>query len=164
MFASQEKKMRHPSFARNITLKGRMTTEILIENEESLPQAVKEFISAMGSDRVFLFHGGMGAGKTTFISAVCRGLGVADDLAASPSFSIVNEYRLGDGSPVYHFDFYRVESDAEAADTGAEDYFYSGAPCFVEWPEKAEGILPAEAVDVWVEEQPDGSRKLTIER
>lgn len=141
-----------------------MPVKIRVEGESDLSRAAAEFINAMGSDRVFLFHGSMGAGKTTFISAVCRAMGVDGNLAASPSFSIVNEYRLADGSPVYHFDFYRVENDAEAADTGAEDYFYSGAPCFVEWPEMAKGIMPADAVDVDIEEKPDGTRLITIQR
>ena len=105
----------------------------------------------------------MGAGKTTFIKALCEELGV-EDAVNSPTFAIVNEYystRL-DG-PIFHFDFYRIKRIEEAFDIGTDDYFYSGAPCFIEWPELIEDILPEEAVRVSIEEQPDGTRTIEFE-
>src|SRR5690606_6984159 len=107
---------------------------------ETLPQAAEKLLEAVGNQRVLLFYGDMGAGKTTFISAICRQLGVTD-VASSPTFAIVNEYRSAAG-PVYHFDFYRIRSEQEAFDLGYEDYFYSGAYCCVEWPEKIPNLLP----------------------
>ena len=101
----------------------------------------------------------MGAGKTTFISAVCRVLGVEDEVA-SPTFTIVNEYLTGDGRPVYHFDFYRIEKISEALDIGYEEYMDSGELCFMEWPEKIEQILPDDALKVCISENADGSRAL----
>lgn len=128
---------------------------------DELPQAARAFIDAMGSARVFAFEGGMGAGKTTFIAEVCRQLG-ADDDSGSPTFSIVNEYVAADGNPVYHFDFYRLESPQEALDIGAEDYFYSGNLCLIEWPDRIGDLLPEEAVTVKIEETEDGRRKVAM--
>ena len=100
----------------------------------------------------------MGAGKTTFIKAVCEALGVTD-VVNSPTFSIVNEYRSDTtGELIYHFDFYRIKKLDEVYDMGYEDYFYSGAVCFIEWPELIEEVLPGDAVKVTIEEQTDGSR------
>lgn len=130
---------------------------------EELPQAAKAFIDAMGEDRIFAFEGGMGVGKTTFISEVCRQLGAPDDLG-SPTFSIVNEYEARDGNPIYHFDFYRLETPQEALDMGAEDYFYSGNLCLMEWPDRIGGLLPEDTVTVRIEETPDGARHLTMGR
>lgn len=135
--------------------------EIRITDISDLPRAAEAFIDAMEGRRLFAFYGGMGAGKTTFITEVCRRLG-ADDDSGSPTFSIVNEYQCADGSPIYHFDFYRLDSPEEALDMGAEDYFYSGNLCLMEWPERVEAILPEETVKVLIEEMPDGSRKLTL--
>ncbi len=126
-----------------------------------LPEAAAAFIKAMGDRRIFAFDGAMGAGKTTFIAEVCRQLGVADD-SGSPTFSIVNEYRAADGSPIYHFDFYRLESPQEALDMGAEDYFYSGCLCFMEWVERIGSLIPDDTVVVKIEELPDGLRKLSL--
>lgn len=109
---------------------------------------------------VFAFHGDMGAGKTTFIAEICRILGVEDDVA-SPSFSLINEY-LTDAGPVFHFDFYRLKSAAEAADIGTEDYLYSGALCLLEWPQRVEEILPDDTAEVNIEILPDGSRRITF--
>ena len=103
----------------------------------------------------------MGAGKTTFIKALCRELGVADTVN-SPTFAIVNEYEDGQGEPIYHFDFYRIKRLSEAYDMGCDEYFYSGHPCFVEWPELIEDILPQEAVRVDISELPDGSRQVIM--
>lgn len=133
--------------------------KITVNSLESLPEAAAEFIGAMGQDRLFAFHGEMGAGKTTFIAEVCRQLGVNDD-SGSPTFSIVNEYVDSKGEPVYHFDFYRLESPQEALDMGAEDYFYSGHLCLMEWPDRLGDLLPEETVDVTITVNPDGSRTI----
>ena len=103
----------------------------------------------------------MGAGKTTFTRAVCRQLGVTEDEVTSPTFAIVNEYQSASG-PVYHFDFYRVKNLSEAVDMGCEEYFYSGRPCFVEWPELIEPLLPEDTVRVTIEERADGSRMVSF--
>ena len=131
--------------------------EIKIDNLEHIHEAAREFISAMGEGTVFAFYGHMGAGKTTFIKAVCECLGV-EDVINSPTFAIVNEYRAESGELIYHFDFYRIKKLEEVYDMGYEDYFYSGALCFIEWPELVEELLPEDAVKVYIEEQADGSR------
>ena len=137
---------------------------IAIKSLESLPQAAAEFVEAMGDYTVFAFNGEMGAGKTTFINALCRALGVEDDITNSPSFSIINEYRSDiAGELIYHFDFYRIKKLEEVYDMGYEDYFYSGALCFIEWPELVEELLPGNTIKVTIEELEDGSRKLTME-
>lgn len=136
--------------------------EILIKNLEELPRAAKEFIAAMGDDTVFAFEGKMGAGKTTFIAEVCRQLGVSDDIS-SPTFAIINEYRSDETAElIYHFDCYRIEDAAEAEDMGVEDYFYSGALCLIEWPDRIADFLPADAVEVKIEELEDGSRRVSF--
>lgn len=135
--------------------------EIQCINEAGLPEAARRFVEATGARGVFAFRGPMGAGKTTFIAEVCRRLGCREE-AASPTFSIVNEYLDADGLPVYHFDFYRLESPQEALDIGVEDYFYSGRPCFIEWPERIGSLLPPDAVEVTIEEMPGGSRRITL--
>lgn len=116
----------------------------------------------MGEKKVFLFYGSMGAGKTTFIRAICEELGVKESIN-SPTFAIINEYKSGVGEPIFHFDFYRINKEEEAFDFGYEDYFYSGNLCFVEWPEKIENLLPEDAVKVTIQELPDGSREVTLE-
>lgn len=126
---------------------------------DNLPSASKTFIDAIGGHRVFAFVGDMGAGKTTFISEVCRLLG-ADDDSGSPTFSIVNEYLDKSGKPIYHFDFYRLEYPEEALDIGVEDYFYSGHLCLIEWPDRIGSLLPEEAVTVNISENPDGTRSI----
>ena len=131
---------------------------IKIKDISELESAAQEFVDAIGDRRVFAFRGDMGAGKTTFISAVCRALGVDGEMAASPSFSIINEYVDSRGEPLYHFDFYRIDDVEEGAATGAEEYFDSGALCFVEWPERIEPLLPEETVDVSIRVNADGSR------
>lgn len=134
--------------------------KISIENLEQIHEAAKEFIAAMGDNTVFAFYGKMGAGKTTFIKAVCEELGVAD-VINSPTFAIVNEYRSDTtGELIYHFDFYRIKKLEEVYDMGYEDYFFSGAVCFIEWPELVEELLPADAVRVRVEELEDGARRI----
>ena len=131
--------------------------EIRINSIEEIDQAAKEFIRGMDDHTVFAFYGKMGAGKTTFTKAVCEALGV-EDIITSPTFAIINEYRSNSGELIYHFDFYRIKKIEEVYDMGYEDYFYSGALCFIEWPELIEELLPEETVKVSIEEQSDGSR------
>lgn len=136
-------------------------TEIRIESLDSIDKAAEQFVQLMEDSTVFAFYGPMGAGKTTFIKAICEKLGV-DDVINSPTFAIVNEYRSGSGELIYHFDFYRINKIEEVYDFGYEDYFYSGSICFIEWPEKVESLLPHDVVKVEIAEQPDGSRKVSI--
>ena len=131
--------------------------EIRIATLKDLESAAQLFVGAMAGRTVFAFYGKMGAGKTTFIRAVCEGLGVKD-VINSPTFAIVNEYLSGGGEPIYHFDFYRIKRLQEVLDMGYEDYVYSGALCLMEWPELIENLLPDDAVRVVIEEQADGSR------
>jgi len=154
---------------------------IRIENTEGLAAAAQQFVEAMDGRKVFAFYGKMGAGKTTFIKAVCEALGV-EDVVTSPTFAIVNEYkaqtpsnspsmgRTKESLPIegevwrgslYHFDFYRIKNLREACDIGCEEYFYSGSPCFIEWPELIEELLPEDTVKVTIEVQEDGSRIIT---
>ena len=135
--------------------------EIKINSLEQIHEAAQEFVAAMGDHTVFAFYGKMGAGKTTFIKAVCECLGV-EDVINSPTFAIVNEYRSGSGELIYHFDFYRIKKLEEVYDMGYEDYFYSGALCFIEWPELIEELLPADAVKVSIVEAEDGSRTVSF--
>ena len=135
--------------------------EIRINNINEIAQAAKAFISAIGNNTVFAFYGKMGAGKTTFIKAVCEELGVTD-VINSPTFAIVNEYEYGDGKTIYHFDFYRIKKEQEVLDIGYEDYIYSGNLCFMEWPELIENLLPDGTVKVTIAEEADGSRAITF--
>ena len=135
--------------------------EIIIDSIENIDTAAKQFVEAMDGRTVFAMCGSMGAGKTTFTRAVCRQLGVTEDEVTSPTFAIVNEYQSPSG-PVYHFDFYRVKNLSEAVDMGCEEYFYSGRPCFVEWPELIEPLLPEDTVRVTIEERADGSRMVSF--
>jgi tRNA threonylcarbamoyladenosine biosynthesis protein TsaE len=134
--------------------------EIIIKDIEHIREAAREFIANIGEARVFAFYGKMGAGKTTFVKAICEELGV-EDVITSPTFAIVNEYGLP-SSTIFHFDFYRIKRLEEVYDMGYEDYFYSGALCFIEWPELIEDILPDDAVRVTITEQEDGSRVVSI--
>ena len=136
--------------------------EIKIQSLESIHEAAREFIAAMGDNTVFALYGKMGAGKTTFVKALCEELGVSD-VISSPTFAIVNEYRSDEtGELIYHFDFYRIKKLSEVYDKGYEDYFYSGALCFIEWPELVEELLPGDAVKVTIEELEDGSRVIRL--
>ncbi len=140
-----------------------MTTEIQIKTPENLPEAAREFASLMGDETVYAFRGEMGAGKTTFISALAKELGVEDDTANSPSFAIINEYRSDTTAElIYHFDLYRLDSVEEALEIGIEDYFDSGALCLLEWPERIEPLLPDDTVEVEVRVNPDESRTLIV--
>ena len=136
--------------------------EIRLKSAAELNEPAREFIRAMGDNTVFAFYGKMGAGKTTFIKALCRELGVEDEVN-SPTFAIVNEYRSATTAElIYHFDFYRIKKIEEVYDMGYEDYFYSGALCLIEWPELAESVLPSDTVRVDIVEQDDGSRLLSF--
>lgn len=136
---------------------------ISIPNIESLPQAAHDFIAAMDDRTVFAFRGEMGAGKTTFIKAVCLALGVEDEVN-SPTFAIVNEYRSETTAElIYHFDCYRIKTLEEAMDFGFEDYMESSALCFIEWPENVEDLLPGDVVNVFITVNEDGSRTLKFE-
>ena len=134
------------------------TIEFNIVTLEQLDDAARKFMAEMGDYTVFAFYGEMGAGKTTFINALCRQLGVETDITTSPSFAIINEYRSDTTAElIYHFDCYRLENEAEAQDIGAEDYFDCGALCLIEWPERIEGLLPDDTVrvDITVDENDD---------
>ena len=133
---------------------------IEIKNLTALHQAASEFIAAMNGRTVFAFEGAMGSGKTTFIKAICEQLGVEDTIN-SPTFSIVNEYHTGDFL-IYHFDFYRINKISEALAIGIEDYLYSGALCFIEWPDIIREILPDDVTFITICEQRDGSRLVTM--
>ena len=133
-----------------------------IQSLAELPQVAGEFLQALGNRRVVAFQGKMGAGKTTFIKALCEQLGVCD-MVNSPTFSIVNEYTDAEGQTLaYHFDLYRLKSVAEALDMGAEDYFYSGHYCFIEWPDVADALLPDNCAEASIEEADNGARILTL--
>lgn len=123
--------------------------EIRISNLDNIKEAASAFIQQIGDHKVFAFYGSMGAGKTTFVKAICETLGV-DDVITSPTFAIINEYHAHD-NVIYHFDFYRIKNLREAVDIGCEDYFYSGFPCFIEWPELIEELLPEDTVRVNIE-------------
>ena len=125
--------------------------EITIKSLDTIQEAAKEFINRMGEGKVFAFYGKMGAGKTTFIKALCETLGVKD-VITSPTFSLINEYTDGKGNSIYHFDFYRIKKLEEVYDMGYEDYFYSGNLCLLEWPELIEEILPENVIKVTIEE------------
>ena len=142
--------------------------EIIITDIEHIGDAARQFVDIIGDHRVFAFYGSMGAGKTTFIKAICEQLGV-EDVITSPTFAIVNEYTLNtqhstlNTQQIFHFDFYRIKRLEEVYDMGYEDYFYSGSICFIEWPELIEELLPDDAVRVTITEQPDGSRTVSME-
>ena len=134
---------------------------IKIKDIDHIREAARELIEHIGDRRVFAFYGKMGAGKTTFVKAICEELGV-DDVITSPTFAIINEYSIDKVQSIYHFDFYRIKKLEEVYDMGYEDYFYSGALCFIEWPELIEDILPDDAVRVSIAEQEDGSRVVSF--
>jgi tRNA threonylcarbamoyladenosine biosynthesis protein TsaE len=130
-------------------------------DREALKDVGAEIARHMKQVPVWLFYGEMGAGKTTLIKEVCRALGVVDAMS-SPSFSIVNEYAAGGVEKVFHFDFYRIRSEAEAFDIGAEEYFYSGYPCLVEWPEKIPGLIPMQFASVTLSIDDETQRTIAI--
>ena len=136
-----------------------MQNEIIIKNLEDLDRAAGEFLEKTADYRIIAFFAPMGAGKTTFTTAICRRLGVGDAVC-SPTFTIVNEYRSSSGEPVYHFDFYRINSPSEAMDIGFYDYVDSGNLCLIEWPENIESLLPEETLAVGISVRDDGARVL----
>lgn len=140
-----------------------MRHEITIHNLNDLDRAAGEFLSEIGDNKLIALYAPMGAGKTTFTTALCRRLGVKEDAVSSPTFAIVNEYRTGDGDPMYHFDFYRVNKIGEAFDIGFYDYVDSGCLCVMEWPENIEEILPEETLKVSITVNPDESRTIRWE-
>ena len=134
-----------------------------INSIETIHDTARQFLGEIGTSKVLAFYGKMGAGKTTFIKAICEELGVAD-VITSPTFAIVNEYTDGKGEPVYHFDFYRIKKHDEVYDMGFEDYVDSGSLCLMEWPELIEEILPSDTIKVTISEQPDGTRLVEMEQ
>ena len=139
---------------------------IVIQDIDHIREAAREFIENIGDHTVFAFYGKMGAGKTTFIKAICEELGV-EDVVTSPTFAIVNEYTphsslLTPHSSIYHFDFYRIKKLEEVYDMGYEDYFYSDGLCFIEWPEMMEELLPEGSVKVQIKENADGTRTVSF--
>ncbi|RKE00207.1 tRNA (adenosine(37)-N6)-threonylcarbamoyltransferase complex ATPase subunit type 1 TsaE [Marinifilum flexuosum] len=136
-------------------------TELKINSLEDINSVAAEFIKLVGDKRIFAMHGAMGVGKTTFVKAICEEMGVQDTIN-SPTFAIVNEYHTAKENIIYHFDFYRIDDVQEAYDFGYEDYFYSDAMCFIEWPEKIDSILPNDTVEVHFNEEADGSRSIRI--
>ena len=136
--------------------------ELKIKSLEEIGAEAEDLIRfAMQEDTVFAFNGQMGAGKTTFIKALCEALGVSEPVT-SPTFAIVNEYRSDEtGELIYHFDFYRIKKLEEAYDMGCEDYFYSGAVCLIEWPELVEDLLPGNTVWVDIKVNDDETRTIS---
>lgn len=140
-----------------------MKHKVLINGLEQLGEAANQFLKEIGNNRLVAFYAPMGAGKTTFTTAVCHALGVSEDAVSSPTFAILNEYRSASGEPVFHFDFYRINKLSEALDLGLYDYLDSGYLCLMEWPENIEELLPEETLRVTITVEPDGSRVLNWE-
>ena len=138
-----------------------MEHKIVIKDIAALDAAARDFLAQIGDNDLIAFYAPMGAGKTTFITAVCRALGVEGDAVSSPTFSIVNEYRTNDGESIFHFDFYRITKISEALDIGFYDYIDSGCLCLMEWPENIEPLLPEETLVVDITVGSDGSRTLS---
>ena len=134
---------------------------IKITGLEDYPQAAREFIGQMQGARIFAFYGKMGSGKTTLIKSICEELGVEDSIN-SPTFAIVNEYKDREQRTIFHFDFYRIKSLEEVYNMGYEEYVYSDAICFMEWPELIEELLPEETTKVYIEENSEGEREVRI--
>lgn len=139
-----------------------MEKKISISRIEDLPKVAVLFLESVGDIPILAFSGEMGAGKTSFIQALCLTLGVPEDVN-SPTFSLVNEYFTDSGESLFHFDLYRIESPEELFDLGYEEYFYSGKRCFIEWPEKASHLIPDDALIVHIEVREDGSRELSYD-
>ena len=133
--------------------------KFLVKSEAELPEVARDLLEAFPDKRIFAFYGEMGAGKTTFIQAICHQLGVKD-VALSPTYAIINEYHTQEDIPVYHFDFYRINKLEEIYDIGYEEYIYSGHYCFIEWPELLKELLPKEAVGVYL--SGDDTRKISF--
>ena len=136
---------------------------LVCNTEAELGQITKEIIAFAGSDKVWLFFGEMGAGKTTLIKSICAAYHVIDAVS-SPTFSLVNEYRNKENQVFYHFDFYRIQDETEAMDMGCDEYFYSGCYCFVEWPEKIVSLFPERYVVIEVSVKEDQSRSIVLSK
>lgn len=141
-----------------------MTKEITIHNLSEIQSAAQSFLAQTAGHSLIAFYAPMGAGKTTFTTAICHQLGVRDDAVSSPTFSIVNEYKRGDGQSMYHFDFYRIEHLEEALDIGLFDYLDSGCLCIMEWPENIEALLPDDTLKVYIRVNDDVSRTISWEQ
>lgn len=139
-----------------------MKHEVTIQNVADLDRAATEFLDKIGDNTLVAFYAPMGAGKTTFTTAICRILGVTDPVG-SPTFAIVNEYMRQNGEPMYHFDFYRINKPAEAIEIGLYDYLDSGCLCIMEWPENIEDLLPEETLKVSIRVNEDMSRTISWE-
>ena len=140
-----------------------MRQEVIIRDTADLDRAAAEFLEKIGDNTLVAFFAPMGAGKTTFTTAICKALGVTDPVG-SPTFAIVNEYLRADGDYMYHFDFYRISRLSEAIDIGLDDYLYSGCLCIMEWPENIEELLPEDTLRVTITVNPDMSRTLSWEQ
>lgn len=140
-----------------------MKHEIVIKSLEDIDEAAQKFIDGTAGHTIMAFYAPMGAGKTTFTTAICRRLGVKEDAVSSPTFAIVNEYKTASGSSVFHFDFYRIKNVEEAFDIGFYDYVDSGNLCIIEWPENVGDILPEETLKVTISVMPDESRVISWE-
>ena len=134
---------------------------ITIKDKRQLHKAAKKFLETIRGNKIFAFYGAMGAGKTTFIKAICEEL-ESIDIISSPTFTLVNEYRTKDGESLFHLDFYRIKKLDEVFDFGIEEYFSSGSYCFMEWPELIEGILPPETVKIRISAESDESRTIEV--
>jgi tRNA threonylcarbamoyladenosine biosynthesis protein TsaE len=137
-------------------------TTLEIQSLDTIHETAQKFIELIGNRTVFAFNGKMGAGKTTFIKAICTAFGVKETVN-SPTFSIVNEYETAAGKIIYHFDCYRINTIQEAVNLGAEEYLYSGNLCFIEWAENIAPLLPYSLVNVDIEETENGKRKINIQ-
>ena len=136
--------------------------KLLLNNLSDIDIVAQKFVENIGNRKVFAFYGEMGAGKTTFIKALCKFLGVTETIT-SPTFAIVNEYSTENDDPIFHFDFYRIKNIDEAYDFGYEDYFYSGHLCFIEWPELVEPLLPEGVVKVQIVVEDNEQRSILID-
>ena len=141
-----------------------MLQQIIIPSLSEIDDAAREFLRRIGDRRLVAFFAPMGAGKTTFTTALCRCLGVRSDAVSSPTFAIINEYRAASGDPIYHFDFYRITKLEEALDIGLYDYLDSGALCLMEWPENIEPLLPEETLRVRIDVDPEERRIIRWEQ
>lgn len=140
-----------------------MRHEIRINSLKDLDKSAEQFLSEIGNNKLIAFYAPMGAGKTTFTTALCHRLGVREDAISSPTFAIVNEYKSVSRATIYHFDFYRITKISEALDIGVYDYIDSGNMCIMEWPENIEEILPEETLRVNISVNPDKSRTICWE-
>lgn len=136
---------------------------IVINGLAEIESAAREFLEQTKGHCLLAFHAPMGAGKTTFTTAICKVLGVSSDAVSSPTFSIVNEYRTESGDSIFHFDFYRINRIEEAFDIGVFDYLDSGCLCIMEWPENVEQILPEETLNIFISVREDGVREISWE-